>query len=228
MKTKYLILMILLILALVGFERIILFSPLGEHPRLEKAIQSAGLFIALIAAVIALSTADPKTESVRVKIENSVDATTGWYPKNQLSEELKNFYGEAFPDPIKSNKVQFRITNISGCTLKKPTWTFRLPLEKAHPSNEVKQVYCERSFNSNLFNSQRELQLLEFADTHILSNSNLPYCNDQDNITIWIRMVLDDGRLEPFIVEISVNCENADGITKKITINPKDWQPQLS
>jgi hypothetical protein len=31
-------------------------------------------------------------------------------------------------------------------------------------------------------------------------------------------MVLDDGE---FDVEVSVNCENADGVTKTVTINPK-------
>ena len=35
-------------------------------------------------------------------------------------------------------------------------------------------------------------------------------------------MVLDDGKLEPFVVEVSVNCENAEGVTKKVDINPKE------
>jgi len=33
---------------------------------------------------------------------------------------------------------------------------------------------------------------------------------------LCIRMVLDDGELEPFIVEVSVNCENAGGQLKKL------------
>ena len=35
-------------------------------------------------------------------------------------------------------------------------------------------------------------------------------------------MVLDDGELEPFIVEVSVNCENAEGATEKVKIKPKE------
>ena len=73
-----------------------------------------------------------------------------------------------------------------------------------------------------LYNSTKELRIFEFADTSILSNSNLPYWNSGEEITIWIRMVLDDSKLEPFDVEVSVNCENAEGFTKRIKINPKD------
>jgi hypothetical protein len=221
MKTKYLILIGVLILVAGGFETLVFFSPLGEYARLENAIQSAGIFVALLAAVMALSVADPKRRSVNVKIEPSVDeANIGMYSKNELSEDLKRAY-QNFSDPVKSYRVQFKLTNISGFTLEKPTLTFRLPLQKQHP-HKIGKFYSEHTFNSNLFNSQRELRLLEFGDTRILSNSNLPYWNDQDDITIWIRMVLDDGKLEPFVVEISVNCENADGVTDKVEINPKE------
>jgi hypothetical protein len=118
------------------------------------------------------------------------------------------------------------MANDSGFTLKKPTLTFRLPLQKQHP-HKVSEIYFFRTFNSNLFNSQRQLSLLEFADTCILSNSNLPYWNDQDDFTIWIRMVLDDGKLEPFIVEVSINCENAEGVTYKCKIDPKPLTQQV-
>jgi len=63
--------------------------------------------------------------------------------------------------------------------------------------------------------------LLEFADTRLLSNSNLPFWNNDDNITIWIRMLLNDGKLESFTVDVSVNCENAEGVTKLVRIDPK-------
>jgi len=225
MKTKYLIIVIFLILVAVGFELLVLFSPLGEFSRLEKAIQSAGIFVALLAAVIALSAADPKRRSVSVKIEASVDkGNIGFYPKNELSEDLRKIY-KSFHDPVKSNRVQFHMTNISGFALNRPTLTFRLPLEKQHP-HKVGETYSARTFNSNLYNSQRDLRLLEFGDTRILSNSNLPYWNNQEEITIWVRMVLDDGKLEPFIVEVSVNCENADGVTNKIKISPKELMKQ--
>lgn len=225
MKTKYLVIIGVLIIVAVVFELLVFFSPLGEYFRLENAIQSAGIFVALLVAVIALSAADPKKKRIRAKIEHFLDKndqeTIYEHSKADLSNDLKKAY-QHFPDPIKSYRVQFKVTNTSGFTWKKPTLTFRLPLEKGHPPTEGNKPYSKRTFNSNLFNSQRELRLLEFADTYILSNSNLPYWNDQDDITIWIRMVLDDGKLEPFIVEVSVNCENADGVRNKVEINPKE------
>jgi len=208
MKTRYLMIIIVLILVAVGFELLVSFSQLGEYPHLENAVPSAGIFVGLTAAVVALSAADPKEKLVKAKIEPSVDKVTGRYSKKQLSAKLKDSY-QNLPDPIRSKKVQFKITNISGFSLRKPTLTFRLPLEKAHPSNGHNNAYYGRPFNSNLCNSQRELQLLESAATWILPNSNLPYWNDEDSMTIWIRMVLDDGKLELFIFEVSVNCEDA-------------------
>jgi hypothetical protein len=47
----------------------------------------------------------------------------------------------------------------------------------------------------------------------VLSNSNLPFWNDQDNITFWIRMAIHKD-LEPTIV-VSVNCDNAEGINQR-------------
>lgn len=34
-------------------------------------------------------------------------------------------------------------------------------------------------------------------------------------------MVLANDKLEPFNIEVSVNCENAEGVTQKISIDPK-------
>lgn len=221
MKMIYLIFIVVLILVAVGFELLVIFLPLGGYSRLEKAIQSAGIFVALLAAIIALSTADSKRKSVNMKMELSIDkADFATYHKNELSDDLKKIY-KNFSDPIKSYKVHFKMTNISGFTLKKPTLTFSLPLQKQHP-HKTGNIYLERTFNSNLINSQHDLRLLEFADTRILSNSNLPYWNDQDCITIWIRMALDTNSLEPFMVNISLNCENAEGVTKKVEINQKE------
>ena len=35
-------------------------------------------------------------------------------------------------------------------------------------------------------------------------------------------MIIDDETSKPFDVDISVNCENAEGITKKVEIKPKE------
>jgi hypothetical protein len=212
-----------LIFIAITFICFILFSPLGVNPQIDEAIQSAGIFVALLACILALSVADSKRKLVMVSIKPNIDKKfIGKYPKNELSNNLKQVYRN-FSDPVTSHQVHFKMTNISGFTLIKPTLTFSLPLQKQHPFKlKEEQIYSKQSFNSNLFNSQRELRLLEFSDKRILSNSNLPYWNDKDEITIWIRMVLDDSKLEPFIIEVSVNCENADGVTNKVIINPSE------
>lgn len=221
MKRNYQIIIALLILGFLAFEYSVISSPVGEYSRFENIIQSAGVFAALLAAVIALATADPERKSVNVKIKTAIDKMNiGTYPKKELSDSLRDIY-QNYPDPVKTHKVLFNITNTSGFTLQKPTLSFRLPLQKQHPS-KVGDIYSKRTFNSNIFNSQRELRHLEFADTLILSNSNLPYWNNGEEITIWIRMALDDGKFEHFIVDVSINCENADGLTEKVIIKPEE------
>jgi hypothetical protein len=221
LKKGYRIVLILLIALSAAFVYLVVASPLGTHSRLAEVIQTLGIFVALLAAVIALAAADPKRKSVKVGIEVSADEDhVGTYERHELSDDLKKDYKD-FPSPLKSHRVQFKITNVAGFTLEKPTLTFRLPLQKQHPHIVPGQVCRKRTFHSNLFNSQQELRSLEFADTRILSNSNLPYWNDGDQMTIWIRMILDDGKLNPFNVELSVNSANADGITEKVEIKPK-------
>jgi len=221
MRIRYILVISILVIIFVILEYHVLFKQLGEHPNLEKAIQAAAIFIALFAAIIALSTANPKAKIVKVKIEHSIDKTTvGEYFKKDLTDELKEAY-KGFSDPIRSYQVHFAVSNNSGFNLKRPTLTFRLPLEREHPEDKGHPPYKRRTFHSNLFYSRSELKVLDFADTRIISNSNLPYWNNNDKTTIWIRMVLANEKLEPFNIEVSVNCENAEGVTQKITIDPK-------
>lgn len=211
-----------LILIAVAFEILIFCSPIGEHSRLEKGIQSSGIFVALLAAVIALSAVDPKRYKVDVAIASPFIKEESTYEMEKMTDELKGWYKD-FKNPIRSHQVHFKIINKSDLTLTRPTLTFRIPVNKKHPNKfPDEKNWSRRSFNSNLYNSTQELRIFEFADTSILSNSNLPYWNSEEEITIWIRMVLDDGKLEPFNVEVSVNCENAEGFSKRIKINPKD------
>ena len=166
---------------------------------------------------------------MKVNIRLSADEQ-GQHPKSEMSETLQEDYTD-FADPVESYRVQFKMVNVSGFNLRKPALTFRLPIQRQHPQKpplpqdpRERPLFAKtkaRSFNSNLYNSQRELRVLEFADTRILSNSNLPYWNDQEEITIWIRMALNDIRLKPFIVDVSINCENADGLTKKVAVAPR-------
>ena len=221
MKIKYIIVISFLAILFLIFEYCVFFNKLGENPNLEIAIQAAAIFIALFAAIVALSAADPKVKIVKVTIEHFVDKKTFVeYSKKDLTTELKEVYKD-FSDPIRSYQVHFAVSNNSGFNLKRPTLTFRLPLEREHPEDKGHPPYKRRTFHSNLFYSRSELKVLDFADTRIISNSNLPYWNNNDTTTIWIRMVLANDKLEPFNVEVSVNCENAEGVTNKITIDPK-------
>ncbi len=225
MKGRYWLVIILLILVGVWVGYKILYTPLGENVRLDKMIQITGVLVALLTAVIALAVADPRQKKVNINIEHYIDNKEE-YPKAKLAENLQKDYKD-YADPIVSYRVQFKMINISGFSLKKPTLAFRLPSERRHPNQPLNSIdvsaksWSIRSFNSNIYNSQSELRVLEFGDTVILSNSNLPYWNNQDELILWIRMVLNDKNLEPFNVAVYVNCENADGTTKNVLIDPK-------
>jgi hypothetical protein len=220
MRNGYKIFIATLFLLAIAVGYIVYTSPLGSDSRLGNAIQSAAVIVALLAAIIALSSADPKAKKVKVTIKLSIDPKhIKKYPLAELPDYIKAQY-EELSDPLISNRVQFGITNTSGFTLKKPTLMFRLPLEKQHPDKKADGQYI-LTFRSNLFYSKAELRLLDFADTRVLSNSNLPFWNDNEYNPFWIRMLLNDGKLEPFEVDVSVNCENAEGITKKVRIDPK-------
>lgn len=218
MKLRYIFAIGLLIILAVIFE-IQLFKLTKPDDYIGNAIQSAAVFVALMTAIVALSAADPKEKMIDVTIDHDIDLNSvGSYNKNELPKYLQEKYA-GFQDLITSHRVQFKIKNTSKFTLRKPTLTFKLPLEKRH-LNKKEDGSFNLSFNSNLYNTQTELRVLEFGDTQILSNSNLPFWNNDESITIWIRMLLNDGILEPFIIQISVNSENAEGVTKIVQINP--------
>ena len=218
MKKRYMITIILFIILAAVLEFIIIVSPDASGTKISHAIQCASVFAALIIAVIALSIGDPRVKKADIEVEQSVDENNVTsYVKSDLPSDLQLKY-ESFPDPITSHRVRFRISNISGFTLIQPMLTFRIPLEKQHPYRIGRNYRL--TFNSNIRNPQSEFRLLEFGDFGMLSVSSLPYWNDGDEITIWIRMLLNDGRLEPFTVEISLNSENAEGITESLSIKP--------
>lgn len=242
-KRRYKVILSLLILAALLSLGIPFLTPLGEDPRLENAIQVAAVFVALGAAVVALAASDPKRESVNVRIRHSLaGADITEYAKTELPHGLHDVYRH-LPDRFTSARVEFKMSNLSPFTLERPTFTFRLPKEKAHPIARVfasagpdtrnSQAPSESThpmvlgtkiystgFHSNLFNPDQAPARLEFEDTYVLSNSVLPFWNRGEQVTIWIRMIVDDGRREPFAVKVSVNCDNAGGFTEEVVIDP--------
>lgn len=226
MRWGYICCIFIIIFLIIGLMYLLLYPPSVEESPFGRIVKNSHIFVpslaALLAAVIALSASDPKRKKVDFVIAPLSIEEERTHEREKMTDELKEWYKD-FPDPIKSHQIHFMITNNSEFTMTRPTLTFRIPIDKKHPNkHEKEEIWHWRSFNSNLYNSRQELRILEFADTSILSNSNLPYWNKKDNISIWIRMVIDDGKLKPFDVEVSINCENADGITKKVKIYPEE------
>jgi len=221
MKIKYKVFIGVLILIFLTFEWVIFYSPFGYHPQIQNGIQAAGIFVALLTAILAQSAADRKRRQVKIKIEASIPAEEKQtYRLIELSEELRKSY-TGFPDPFESYQVKFRMTNQSGFNLEKPTLTFVLPLERQHPEEGHAQtfgeIYTGKTFHSNLYNTPQDVYLL-VEDKYIVSKKILPYWNNKDSITIWIRMIIDNGKSNSFTVGVSINCANADGKTYQVKI----------
>jgi len=183
--------------------------------RVAHVLQIASVGVALLTAIVAIGVSDPPKKPVRVKIEvSSRDAEDRKASKEKVHYKLDE-PTEQHHTPGETHQVNFKITNCSGFDLEDPVLTFRLPQDKRYRHNEF-----GLTFTSNLFNSQQDLRLLEFEETLVLSNSNLPYWNQDASYTIWIRMAFDAGT-PPFKVEICVNSANAKGTTEKVYIDPK-------
>ena len=220
MKRKYVVLLVVFGIFAFLFEVLVFWSPFGEHPRLANAIQSAGMFVALLAAIIGLSAADRRRKRIKVRISRDLESRREHHHKDMDASLEHEFFH--YPDPVVSWQVHFNIVNESGFTLEKPVVTFRVPNQKKHPHrSRDDEPWSRRTLNSNLYNSRDELRTLEFADTSLISNSNLAYWNPGEVVALWIRMVLDDGQDDAFDVSVSVNCLNADGYTQRVVIDPK-------
>jgi hypothetical protein len=217
MKARHFIIVLVIILAGAWFMFYLFTSPRGPDQRMGNAIQAGAVFAALIAAVIALAGTDPKTRRINIAITPSIALEEiGTHVKAELPPPLRAAFDQ-LPEHFSSHRVYFKMTNDSGFSLAEPCIAFRLPIAKRHPH----QIHGNHmaTFNSNLFNSQEHVRALEFGDTQIISNRNVPYWNEKEELTIWIRMALGEAHFSPFEVTISINCQNAEGITKKVEIS---------
>ena len=219
MKARYILAVVLLVILFFAFEVSLVVSNLSSQLWISQAIAGAGVFVALLAAVIALHSSDRRERRIAAKVVASIDRSKPlihtWeeIPKPQraqLTHIQKEFYSE---------KVNFAITNVSRFTWHKPTLCFHLPLVRQHPHRFERGAWTV-GFNSNLYNFQDELRMLKFGDTAVIANSNLPFWNSGDEFLIWIRMALDAGGAQPFEVKVSFNAENAEGITVSGQVDP--------
>ena len=117
--------------------------------------------------------------------------------------------------------------NQSKFTLKHPVITFRLPKDFSHPHENKPNTWIPY-FRSNLYNVQTDIRLLEYDDTIVLSNTILPYLNNNQELKIWIRMCLLEDDSKPRYVYVDLNCDNAEGVTKEVKIIPKRFLKEIN
>lgn len=218
-KSAYKIALSVLGLLLLMLELIILVQTDGDK-KWDRMIQIAAPFVALASGVIAVANSDKKQKVIKAEITSKIisGGSQAVYKASDIHWQLRERLEKQKPFYY-SYQVTFIIKNISGFSLKKPTISFRLPFSLRHPDPADKPQVL--TFNSNIFNSQQELQTLEFQDAQVISNSNLPYLNDLDEINIWIRMCLDKDEDRVFRIIVYVNAEDVEGISRVIELNPR-------
>ena len=231
MKTGYKLVIAALAIIWVLLERQIYCGLFGETLKYNYMLQTAALFIALGSGIIALSSADKKSRKIKVDIQVSIaDEKPAPHEVGRLPKKIQDFYTTSSL-MVYSYRVFFKFRNKSNFTLSKPTLAFRLPNANQHPFSVLVPIEFggrrttmpewHIGYNSNMFNSEEEIRMLEFEDAKIISNTNLPFWNDSDVLEIWIRMCLDKNSNKPIKVTVSVNSENAEGITKEVEITNK-------
>jgi hypothetical protein len=215
MKTFYKISFLLILLIYLALLLIFVLKcyEIGE------ILELSAIFVALFTGVLAVGISDKKNNKIdyNVKVFGNKIKDRETYDLSALSGLIKSNFAK-YGDTFYSYKVNFKITNSSDFVLKKPTITIKVPVDVKHPSQDYKTI----EIRSNMFNSPDSLQALEYGDTFILSNSNLPYLHPQENIKIWIRMRLDKDDTKPFFLHIALDSENGDGNIKTIKMSPKD------
>lgn len=216
MRKSYLIVLLLLILSWL----ILLFCDFSNHPRMTYNIQISSIFIAFFVAIIALHASDKPKQKIKIENEVYANEKKGEYYKKDFSDKLLEEYTD-YPDPVTSHKIFFKITNKSGFTLEQPTLTFKLPSGKKHPNNQNGK-FVFKNFNTNLYNSTQDMKMLDTGDSIYISNSNLPFWNNNDTHKFWIRMSIEGPNNNAFKIAISVNANNANGITEEFEIDPKN------
>ena len=183
-----------------------------QNSRVANAVQVLGIGVALFTAVVALAVADPKQRRIGMQVQPFIldrSSDEGTTDRTTKPDGGRSHAPETY-------RVHFEIKNTSGFTLRKPVLIFRVPLDKRYEHEEY-----GLTFTSDLFSSEGQLRFLTFAGSAMLSSDSLPYWNDNEAISVWIRMAL-DSKTKPFNVEVSLTGENAEGITKSICIDPAE------
>lgn len=214
MRKFLLIIISFVVILAILFCVLLYYSTISLESKISNFLQLVAAFAALLTALIALLISYPKTKKVDIELNWQIDENnTEDYDESKFNQLLKEHFKD-FKKPLRSKRVIFKFKNISKFDLKKPTFSFKIPKQFAHPSKS--NDFLE--FRSNIYNSQQELVLLDTIDYQILSNNILPYMNKEDEIQLWVRMILEGNKMVNNELTIFVNCENADGLTKKIRL----------
>lgn len=218
MKPKYYLFLIVLLSILLALI-VMLRGHLEFSSWITTSATIGATFAALMAGIIALGVGDKPLRFVKFTVKVEVDRQkVEEYNPADLPNELKR---DSDDNPFHSYRVYFKIRNQSGFTLKRPVITFRLPTDLTHPHKTRDDKWIPY-YRSNLYNVQIDLRSFQYEDTIVLSNTILPYLNEDQELPIWIRMCLlkDDTKCRD--VYVDVNCDNAEGATKKVKIIPRE------
>lgn len=221
MKTRYIISIITLLLLIAGFVYVAIYKPFGEKSPFEVIIQGLGVFVAVGLGIIALHSSDLPSKSVSANISYSLGEFIEKTEANLPKDAVTRFKKKEINFPYSECKLILNIKNISGFTLKNPTVTFCLPIDKRHPADFGNGIW-ELSFNSNLRNtivySAEKMKEFESGNYMYISNTILNYLQDDASIQIWVRLIPGD---KPFNVLVSLDCDNSEGFSQKIKVIPE-------
>ena len=197
----------------------------------QEKIQGAGVLVALFAAVVALSVADKKKQKIKVEIKDI--RIKKWDQKvNTLQSTLKSINDipedkmkkryAGFDQPVQFYIVEFKVINTSKFSWENPTFTYEFPISQRYLKERGNNIWEESLPNTNyhLYGASKVYWFVS-GDRDIFSSMELPYLNSERELAIWFTMFLDP-KMEKFIINMSINCKNAEGIVEEIEINPKE------
>jgi len=213
---------IILALVILGFLAYVI-SLYYHHPVPDALVQAFGAFATAFALVTALAGAYPPRRKVKIAHEapwlsNRCEKP---YKLGVLPDELQKIfrpYGKEFY----TYRVNLRLTNESGFDLKSPIISVEVPADRQHPwpVKENGQDKWALSLNNSIMQMGPESWVCEDAGTIVLTGRPAIYWNRGKARHFWVRMVLKRCYAEPFSMQISVNCENAEeGFADEIEIN---------
>lgn len=229
MKLSYQIIIGLLLIFLLVWILLSFFPILSIDEIIKQQIQGAGVIVALLAAIIALSMADKRIDKIQAEIkniciknldqeiyiDNSTIKTMSDIPESKIKERYTKL-----SQPIKFYIVEFEIINKSKFDWKMPSFTYEIPIDQRY-LNRIKENEYEEHLphtNYHLYGTSKTYWYMS-GDMDIFSSTKLPYINKGRGLNICFTLFLDP-KMEKFTINTSINCEGLEGATKKIEINP--------